>query len=483
MNYEQIQLYPFQLDSFNFMNQRLDKQFSVMNVSPTGAGKTVTILALAAYRQLIPFIIGPAGIEETWRDELTRYGFQTHYFMSYTKLGGKGESINHPYLTKSGKTYYATDYLRQLIQYGILVILDESHLAKNSKTNNLHACHALTRTIMETCSRSRIVLMSATPYDKVQFSESMLKMLGIVYDEKMYTYDKVEQKYIYRGINELIHVCKQLDKSQTEMILAQYPQMTNKTIPSISHFLFVNVIKPLYVSRIDPVFPTTIQAYNGFYKVTPETQARLSKIVGRIKDITGYSNGHVSGKIDYGELNLALHELERAKLEIAYRVISSILATSANIKVILYLWYHDTTEMMTSWLSQYRPLLLNGQVSPKKRGQVVKMFQEPNDNCRLIIGHPVAGGAGLSLDDRDGNWPRVMFIMPDYRLLETTQAMGRIRRVTSRSNGLVMFFYSIGQRVEANIMRSLMDKTAIVRDVIDESDIKITGELEPWVEP
>ncbi len=482
MNYEQIQLYPFQLDSFNFMNERLDKQFSIMNVSPTGAGKTVTILAIAAYRQLIPFVVAPAGIEETWKDELTRYGFTTYHFMSYSKLGGKKEMINHPYLTKSGKVYYATDYLRQLIQYGILIILDESHLAKNAKSNNLHACHTLTRTVMETASRSRIVLMSATPYDKVHFSESMLKMLGIVYDEKMYIYDKVEQKYIYQGIKELIHTCKQVDKSQTDIILSKYSQMTNKTIPNICHLLFVNVIKPLYVSRIDPVFPTQILAYNGFYKVSPETQVKLSKIVGRIKDITGYNNGHVSGKIDYGELNIALHELERAKMEIAYRVIYSLLSSSPNTKVILYLRYHDTTEMMLTWLGQFRPLLLNGQIAPKKRAKVVKLFQEPNDKCRLIIGHPVAGGAGLSLDDRDGNWPRVMFIMPDYRLLETTQAMGRIRRVTSRSNGLVMFFYSIGQRVEANIMRSLMDKTAIVRDVIDESDIKITGELEPWVE-
>ncbi len=485
--YEPIQLFDFQLKSFYFMNERLDQQYSIMNVSPTGAGKTITMLAVAAYRQLIPLIVGPAGIEETWCNEANKYGFFTHYFISYTKLSGKNEKLNHPYLTKMGKTYYPTDYLRQLINMGILVIFDESHLAKNSKTSNLHACHAISRCILHMKTRSRVVLMSATPYDKLQFSESALKLLGLIQDEKMYEYDKINQQYIYRGINELLDVCRKMDKDSTTLILKAVGDTIDKrTIPVISHNLFVHLIKTFYVSRIDPVFPTVITAYNGFYKVSQETEIKMKKIVGQIIEITGYHNGSTKGKIDYGLLNKALHELEKAKLEIAYRLIYYTLSSSPNTKVILYLWYHDTTDHMVECLKMYNPMLLNGQVTPKKRAQTVALFQEKNDKCRLIIGHPVAGGTGLSLDDRDGNWPRVMFIMPTYHLIETTQAMGRIRRVTSKSNALVLFLYSLSHRMEARIMQSLLSKTKVVRDVIDDSsggsDIKITGELPPWYE-
>lgn len=487
--YQQIHLHPCQIDCFNRMIAQYRTQYSMLTPSPTGSGKTVVGLAVCAKLGLNPMIVAPPGTKATWDRECHKYGFYDYIFIGYQSLSGKSNNLNHDYLTRNNKEYKVTEYLKKIINHGIMLILDETQLAKNGDTGINKSCHTIVNQIVRSGSKSRILLMSATPYDKVAFSQSILKLLGVITARKMFDFDLSTQEHILEGygFRQLTNLCQHFDRQTTNKILQEMPKISKDAIAVASEQLFIDVIKPRYVAKIIPVYPTKVDAANGYYNVN--NFPKVIEILNSIKRILGYdeASGTISNKIDYGLLAKAMHLLEEAKLEIIYRLAISTLQQHPTSKVIIYLWHHNTTDIMMEWLKNYNPLKLNGTVHKNNKPAIIESFQEPNLNHRVMIAHPISGGNGIDLDDQDGNFPRFMFIIPTYNLIDSTQAMGRVKRMSSKSDSVVRFVYVnplIGNNKEDKVYRedkmlnALVQKALTVRRVVDDdSPILMPGEL------
>ena len=485
--YEQIMLFPCQIDCYNKCLSLFKTQKSVFNASPTRSGKTITTLAQCSTLGLNPMVIGPSSIKASWDKETRKYGFFDYLFISYDSLAGKTKKLNHPYLVIHNDEYYPTEHLRNIIKQGIMIIMDESHLTKNPKSRRNKACHAIVNCLYSMESKSKLTVMSATPYDKIKFSESVLKILGIIKHSKMYEYDRSTASYVFDGygFGELIRTCNMIDQEKTSEILSGMKKINNTTIGAMCHSLFIELIKPKYITRIDPVFPTKVDARNGYFKISKEAERNIAMLEGKLIDVTGYdkNTGQMNEKIDMGAVLELLHNLERIKLEIIERLAINMLYSVPNSKLVIYLWYRDTTNMLAQKLAYYKPGIINGETAVKKRSDITDKFQEPNGDCRVLIGHPDAGGLGLALDDQHGGWPRTILMMADYRFISMAQALARCLGMLAKSNSNAWVVFANMQEVEQNILEKLSDKEKVVRDVVGyESKIITPGNLEIYRE-
>ena len=485
---EELKLFPCQIECYNKLISAYQTQYSMLNASPTRSGKTPTILAVCRFLNLIPFIVSPRATENDWEAELMKYGFNDYYFIGYEALAGKSLKLNHNYLVTNGNDYEATPVFKEIVDRGILLILDEVQYAKNEDTKNNKACHALSRAIIGS-QRSRICVMSATPYDKIQFSKSILKLLGLVLYDKMYEYDNTRHEFIFEnhGMHELIYHSDRIDVNKTNEILEELNNKKNKTtINNACHRIFTEVLLPAYVAKIIPSFPTNVHAFNGYFHVEPDSLRRIQDLEKQLTRVTGYDEktNTVAEKIDFGQVIKVIHELEHVKTEILIRLTHGFMHRDANTKMILYVWHHDTANFLYEQLQMYNPCLINGKVSIDNRSESISLFQQPDTQCRLLIANPTAGGVGLALDDQDGNFPRVTLMIPMYHFNVMTQALARTRGMLTKSDSMAYIIYAQMQKLEQTIMDILLKKEAVTRSVVGEDSQIITpGKLPKYEEP
>jgi superfamily II DNA/RNA helicase len=129
---------------------------------------------------------------------------------------------------------------------------------------------------------------------------------------------------------------------------------------------------------------------------------------------------------------------------------------------------------------------LTGDVPPTSRQAEIDRFNT-SDTCRAMVMTTQTGGIGINLHDTQGGRKRVMFILPDYKVISIHQCVGRIFRYGSLSSGEAYVFYSQHDGGSAaNIMASLAKKSVVIRSVLsgqENKEQKLPGEYPVYVEP
>ena len=229
-----------------------------------------------------------------------------------------------------------------------------------------------------------------------------------------------------------------------------------------------------------------LDVMDGYYIMSEEAISRINSARVKLKrvlvlegddELTNPKTNTASAITHY------LITLEVSKLPTLIRLIKETLE-NPNSKVIVYVWFKRSMVMLKEYLHIYSPMILSGSTKQSDRDYIVRTFQQPNDTSRLIIAHPVVGGEGISLDDRDGNWPRYMFVIPSFHHIRLHQCIGRILRVSTKSNATARFVYCKDATNESAILRSLMEKCKTVKDSLYKVDvnIKYPGEYQAFYE-
>ncbi len=87
-----------------------------------------------------------------------------------------------------------------------------------------------------------------------------------------------------------------------------------------------------------------------------------------------------------------------------------------------------------------------------RRQASIDAFQRNEE--RIIVLSQAAGSASISLQDEDGNYPRIGFVVPGVSALTTRQLCGRLRRATGKSKSFYRFVLAAGT-VEEKIHKAL----------------------------
>lgn len=497
-------LYPRQIPHFNRLDIIMQIFHAYLDTSPMGSGKTYVTCALAKKYGLQIIVVAPLTILSKWAYVASLFGLTIGGIMTYQSMRGtKKYQPNNIYLRREGDNFYVTEAFEKIVRTGILLIFDEVHLVKNS-TSQLEAAVTLCKYIADSNERresnSRIALLSATPADKQQCATSLLRMLTIARHKSMYYYDRSNKQYIPLGFNEVYNWCRKINSSLAMQIRAG--KLNKKTITTkLFEFLTQIIIRELASSMDTPEIEAEQDYKNGFYNMSESDTQNLNNAVGALRRALATWLRNQEIKLNYvvneSEINkilqgregiagitLSLQAIEKAKVQTMIRLAHHQLEIDPNCKVILYFNYHESIDDAMVMLKQYNPLRLDGTMKVKIRDRNVSLFEENNNNYRLLIGIVKVGSVGIDLDDKFGGHPRYMYIIPDYRFIDLYQATGRIYRITTRSKATIRFVYGRSAIVENTILDAIARKTITTKQyIVTANPAPFPGDFETYIEP
>jgi superfamily II DNA or RNA helicase len=105
-------------------------------------------------------------------------------------------------------------------------------------------------------------------------------------------------------------------------------------------------------------------------------------------------------------------------------------------------------------------LILNGNTPQSDRENIVKSFQE-NPKSKILLISAAVGGVGLELDDKIGNKPRRMYVLPTTNAIQFMQTVGRIQRTHTKSDSTVIVIQPCKQ---STYFKSQMNRKMVVLD-------------------
>lgn len=494
---EKIQLFKHQIPHVEKMEEILSENYCAFDMSSMGSGKTYTTSMIAlnlGFPHVI--VVCPASLESKWKT-MKKYGINLHQVISYQSLRSRKGSIprhgllNRHDVFEDGEIsahFTPTEAYNRLIEEGCLLIFDEVQNFKN-KNDQFMACQALTTSILRGGGTSRFVLLSGTPIDKEEHAINMMQMMGFIRSQKMYIFNKEENKLKLIGAQELIDFCKILDPPGI-IDFMKHHTFTKDNTRHNCYLIFQNIIKKKISDAMPRPEVVTLDVKNGYYKIENEVDRKLL-----VKGIMQLQNSVMfneeKGTADIGRGNFAaiapaLVMIEKAKVESMCRVALVQLQKNPLCKVALIFNYTDSIERSKEFLKEYNPIVISGTVDKRKRQELVDKYQENNDNFRVIIGQITTISSGLDLDGKTAERVRYAYISPNYRILDLHQAVYRFARADSKAPAFVRFFYGITGRKETSILNCLSRKSMVMKDTINQNvsdlSIKYPGDLEEELE-
>jgi len=459
-----------QMHAFDRHTKIISHTFGAINTAPPGAGKSFTTMAIGYAYRFILFIICPANAISTWEDYVKIYNIDA-IILSYNMLIGKGKSIKHDYLRRTfDNKYVATEEFQKLVNSKILLIFDESQKAKNPKSVTCQACHCLSNVIVKTNNGSRILALSATPIDVKPFVESIIKLLGMITADKLFVYELGKKNYIMEGYGyeQLYSFCYKINPTLATQLRPK--SMSAGFIRESMYKLYTNIVVPtIGFTMPRPPIKSKFIGMNKFYKMENDSKDAIVKLLTLIKKDANFNNGDVSYDINgIAKIIAGMKSIELQKVPLFIRLIKDVLTYIPNSKVIMYVWYDITVDLLMSELKEYRTLRCDGKVTQDVKTNNRRLFQEPNLNYRLIIAKPTSFGDCVSLHDNNTlglKFPRFNFINPSFHFNSIVQAAGRTYRVGTVSDATVALTYCQDTE-EDSVIKALSKKGDITRTCI-----------------
>lgn len=428
-----------------------------IDLSGLGTGKTVVAIALAIILGLQIIVICPNTAKGTWIDHLKRYrvlspvtGFDN--VISYDGFRSlTGYQPKHGMLkrTENPLTFTPTRYLKRILQCGVLFVFDEAQKLKNQDTQIIKAVFALQETLFSMPeTKSRILLLSGSLFDKHDCSSNIMTMLGLGTD-----------------VEKLLAMCKAKDEEKYLKFIADNT-LTNSVDENL-YKIFITFFKDQYCSSmLMPARECVVDIKLGLYTIDKASEVEFDIALGKLASAF-VDEQMVGGRKlrDFRVLGKALHMVQYAKRKLAIEKIQKQLDNGC--KVLFFADYLDVMEEIMEHFKKYNPLIIHGQCTPMERELAKQRFNRLDNNYRLILITTSTGGASISLDDIIGDFPRVTYIMPGLKAIDIFQAIGRTNRVTTK--GIVrtrlLFAKTKNDETEFRIMKALLSKGEILSSI------------------
>lgn len=485
-----VRVRPHQLDHFKRILTILSREYGYLDVSSFGAGKTHITCAIAAHFQLNMIVVCPKSTIPNWTKWTKRYGITTLSIMTYQSLRGQEcYKLNHEFLTRIDGSYHATELFEECVRSRLLLVFDEYHNLKNENTQ-LASAHAMVKSLVRLVRSgeavARIALLSGTPCVEKESVTSTFKMLGIILSDKLYNYNRSTKEYELVGIQEAITKCNDYDPDETFALTCRSVNKT--TAKTICYDLYTRVLKRFVVSSMPPPPITAPKCSTNYYVLMPDKDVeRLKRGLMLFKSATNYRHEVQEvtlSEVNWGDVTTSRMEIDSAKIPTVCRLAQRDLVRDPHCKVLIYCNYKRDIVKAAEILSKYDPMIMDGSTSCKKRDEIETKFQMDNDDYRVIISHPKVGGIGMGLDDKSGDRPRIMYILPSYFFVDQYQATGRIHREGTKSKAVIRFVYSRAFPYETGILNSMATKSKILRSMVteDQKSIMFPGEYGEEIE-
>lgn len=434
-------LRPWQVNSVSKICSALNTWGCAIDGSDVGVGKTYVACAVAREMDMDILIVCPKAVMESWRRVLV------NHFKMKTKLIG---IINYEMLRTGKKDSLFASYVRNKtthveefqwkIPKSTLIIWDESQKLKGAKTKNSETCLSALK------AGYKMLFCSATNAT----NPMELKTVGMAI--KLFNNNHQYYKWLYEhgvsrgrfglqfnGNREI------LKKLHTDIFVSRGVRLTRDTIP--------NFPESQIIAECYDVDEDAQRKINDIYS---EMNAELAKLQKREK------------KDAMHQLTMILRSRQRVELIKVPLFIEMIEEALENgMSVVVFLNFTETINALSERLNT--KCIVNGIISDKDRQKNIDDFQ--SDKERVILINIAAGGAGLSLHDLNGNFPRMALISPSYSAVQMRQATGRVWRDSAKSKSIQKIVFA-ANTVEEEVCRAVNQKLRNM-DLLNDGDLKL----------
>ena len=505
-----ICLYPHQVSHVAMLEKSLDEFHFSLDLSPLGTGKTYTaakIFQQGAYKHIVT--ISPLSVKTKWYQVNVEYALQSRANLTYGEVAGKrfcspkcGFLVRNDYTVdvpqENGTirsvdkyNFTTTEIFRHLVDDGVLLVLDEFQQIKNDCAQT-EACETMILDIYESFKQggnSRVLLMSGSPIDQECQAVRLFKTLGIM------RHPKIVSGHQYAGINEIVRYLHDVFRTRKSQKGNLYiTQSSSKYIREqgggvyyqyawgaqrYAFELFIHVVKPRASHAMAPLQTgdgVELRKFNGYFHVNEE--ANLVKMRRAIQDLNELRELQTrmrteapvagTGATIIRQMMRLLIVVETSKIDTFARLARAALTSNPSSKVVLAVNFLDTLGDLQTLLAEYNPLVFDGSKTIKQRTAMLAKFQAPTAEHRVLLGNTSVLSSGIDLDDKDGRFPRVCYVSPNFKTIDIYQLGHRFKRgLDTRSSTDIYMVYS-DNRSERHVIEALSHKGEIMKRVTEE---------------
>lgn len=419
--------------------------FILGDLSPTGSGKTITTMVISMLLKLHIIIVCPSTARLTWESHFKKYGLygdekgENATIITYESLRStKGHQPKHGLLFRDendgiGPSFTPSAFMKVRISRGVLFVFDEAQKVKNVNQNYnvTHAICEYVRKVGKQNGRSRVLLLSATLFDKMGSAINFLRLFGVMKSSSIY------DEY---AIGEIVNYAESLDLEKYKRFEEEYSECGQK---EFVFNLFIHFFKDKFTSTMPKIVQNaTFDFMNHFCLIDEESKEDFTEGVNRL--ITAIRDEEdetvmTKGDSDYGRITKAMIKIQKSMINLCKRKIEEKLNKGE--KVIIFTDYYIIIDELLKAFSHTNPREITGRLKKKDRLISMDKFNEPNFDCSLLICNTAVGGNSITLDDQTGKFKRSTFILPNYLAINISQATGRTYRTNTVGHVEVSMLY------------------------------------------
>ena len=436
-------LRPWQVPSVARLCAALERHGAAIDGSCTGVGKSYIAVGVARELGLKIAVVCPKAVITPWNKIITKhFGMAPVFVMNYESVKtGKYKSIGtwKPVSPNSVKEKFKWN-----IPNDTLIIFDESHKLKGLNTQNSEIG------IAAKDQGFPILCCSATP------AISPLEMKALGYILGMYKAGKWSAYLRDHGCGkgrfgwEFSGDKRILSKLHGDIFLERGVRLNISDIPN---FPESEIIADAY-----DMDEKSKKELNALYD---EMDAELAVLNRKDKSTPEWKRNVLTVQMR------ALQQAEILKVPLFMETIED--AIENGMSVAVFCNFTDTIKELSERLKT-KCIVWGKNKRQGERDKCIEDFQ--SDRSRLILLNSAAGGAGVSLHDLNGKYPRMAIISPSYSVVTFKQCLGRVWRDGALSKSIQKIVFVAGTSEEA-VCNKLQAKLNNL-DAINDNDLSPT---------
>ena len=416
-----------------------------------GLGKTIQAMSIAILkRQYYGFkktlIICPASVKYQWQKEIEKF------------TDDRAIVVDGFPQTRAA-LYQSDDYFFYIINYETVlrdklvidasnfefIILDEAQKIKNYESK-------VSKAITELKKKHGLVITGTPIENKLIDIYSILLFVDKYRITPLWEFSYTHCIFDFQSKNKIngYYNLMSLNETLKDIVIRRQKKNVLKDLPSV---IEQNVFLNLHAEQE--------YIHTGF-------KGRLATILGK-KFKTAY---------DWDQIMLLLTNMRRVSnstflidkktnysskiIELEQILFDQMNLQNENRKIIIFSEWIDTLHLIEDLLNKYKVgfTKLIGKVNPKKRGLLVKTFED-NAECKVFLSTE-AGGSGLNLQVAD---TLINFEIP-WNPSKKNQRIGRIDRIGQKSKKLHIFNFICRDSIEVHIASGLLLKQTLFDSVL-----------------
>lgn len=442
-----LELFPYQKEGIEFATFRE----GAIIADEMGLGKTIQAIGTAiAKKNIFGFervlVVCPASIKEQWKNEIEKFTNE-----KATVVGGAPEEREKIY-ANCEDYFLIVNYETVLRDKKAInksntdfIILDEAQRIKNYDTQTSYSLKAL--------KKKHALIITGTPienriidiYSIVAFIDT--KFLAPLWEfSYQHCFFDVKKKDKITGYFNL----QQLKKRLSSILIRREKKDVIKQLPNISR-LDIPVEMHPEQQQYHTSYARGVAKILAKKFITPYDMQRLMMFLSKMRMVCD-STYLVDFETNYSPKMLELKYILFEKLDIKDK----------HKKIIIFSEWKRMNNIIAKMLRENDIgfVELNGSIPVKKRGNLIKEFEE-NDNCQIFISTE-AGGSGLNLQVAD---TVINFELP-WNPAKKNQRIGRIDRIGQKKQNLTVISFITKNSIETKIAGGLALKQNLFDGVL-----------------